>query len=100
MRGRLALQSTSCEMLKNVIPFRESSPQDESVRLADFRSANASPRRFCFSRRCLSARGQRRAQMPNFVFHIVRIPFLLLVRSDLLRAYKQFLGIRPVADWI
>src|SRR6185295_11656675 len=54
-------------------PFRESSPQDESVRLADFRSADESPRRFCFSRRCLSARGQRRAEMPNFVFHVARI---------------------------
>ena len=31
------------------------------------------PRRFCFSRRCLSARCQRRAQMPNFVFYIARI---------------------------
>src|SRR6266513_293274 len=31
------------------------------------------PRRFCFSRRCLSPRSQRRAQMPNFVFYIARI---------------------------
>src|SRR5947207_8088467 len=73
MRGRIELQSTSCEMLRNVIPFRENSPQEESVRLADFRSANASPRRFCFSRRCLSAGGQRRAEMPNFVFYVAWI---------------------------
>src|SRR6266550_5636208 len=52
---------------------RKLATQRVPVRLADFRSANASPRRFCFSRRCLSARCQRRAQMPNFVFYIARI---------------------------
>src|SRR5438874_7741313 len=62
MRRRLALQSTSCEMLRKMIPFRES-----------FGSANASPRRFYFSHCCLSPRSQCRAQMPNFVFYIARI---------------------------
>src|ERR1700757_5147826 len=44
MRGRIALQSTSCKSYATrPSSFRESSPQDESVRLADFRRRNAYP---------------------------------------------------------